>query len=310
MDQSPEAAVSLVAGAHYIRLHPMNEPGSVEAWLEQPDGERIVVAGNVSFGRTADNTVVLPDERVSRRHALIHPQGADGYWLVDLGSRNGTYVNQRRVGQPRRLHDGDRLQLGPFTFVFRLVHAAPATRTGEVTTLQTLVDVRTLPCWLLVLDVQGSTNLARRLPAAELAVLMGRWFNACRQVIETHGGTINKYLGDGLLAYWLADKADAAALAKMVEALRPMQAAGTPAFRLVLHRGPVTFGGAASLGEDSLSGPEVNFVFRMEKLAGQLGVPALFSAPAAAALATVLALTPRGEYPLPGFDGTHAFYGG
>jgi adenylate cyclase len=288
----------------------MNEPGSAQAWLERPDGERIAVVGNVSFGRTSDNTVVLPDERVSRRHALIHPQGTDGYWLVDLGSRNGTYVNERRVGQPRRLRDGDRLQLGPFTFVFRQAHAAPATRHAQVTTLQTLVDVRTLPCWLLVLDVQGSTDLARRLPAPELAVLLGRWFNACRQVIETHGGTINKYLGDGLLAYWPADKTDAPALAKMLEALRPLQAAGTPAFRLVLHHGLVTFGGAASLGEDSLSGPEVNFVFRMEKLAGQLGVPALFSAPAAAALATVLALTPRGEHPLPGFEGAYAFYGG
>jgi len=42
-----------------------------------------------------------------------------------------------------------------------------------------------------------------------------------------------------------------------------MQQAEPLTFRFVLHRGKVYLGGAASLGEESLSGPEVNFVFRM-----------------------------------------------
>ena len=97
----------------------MNEPGTAQAWLERPDGERIAVTGNVSFGRTADNTVVLPDERVSRRHALIHPQGADGYWLVDLGSRNGTYVNRRRIDSAV-LEEDDEVQIGKYRLTFLL----------------------------------------------------------------------------------------------------------------------------------------------------------------------------------------------
>lgn len=40
--------------------------------------------------------------------------GAGEYWLVDLGSRNGTYVNERRVSRPTPLRDGDRIQIGPF----------------------------------------------------------------------------------------------------------------------------------------------------------------------------------------------------
>lgn len=65
------------------------------------------------------------------------------------------------------------------------------------------------------------------------------------------------------------------------------------------HRGPVLLGGAASLGEESLSGSEVHFVFRKEKLAGQLGFGTLFSAPLAQALAGELPLKLLGEHELP-----------
>ncbi len=287
----------------------MSAPSNKQVWLERPDGERGAVTGNVSFGRTAGNTVMLADERVSRRHAIIHPQGEDEFWLVDLGSRNGSYVNQRRVSQPQRLRDLDRIQIGSFSFTFRQSLAADVACSENTTSLMTLMDVRTLPCWLLVLDVVGSTDLAKSLPAEELAVVMGRWFNSCKGVIEANGGTINKYLGDGLLAYWRVHGDSAAAIARTLESLRPLQQAGQPAFRFVLHRGPVTFGGVASMGEESLSGPEVNFVFRIEKVAGSLKQPAVASQAAADVLAGMLELTPLGEHEVPSFDGRRALFG-
>lgn len=133
----------------------MNAPGHTEAWLEKPDGGRLAVAGGLSLGRTPDNSLMLADERVSRRHALIHPQGAEGCWLVDLGSRNGTYLNARRVGRPVRLREGDRIQIGPFTLVFHQARTAALTSSDQLTTQQTLVELRTLPCWLLVATLLG-----------------------------------------------------------------------------------------------------------------------------------------------------------
>lgn len=288
----------------------MSESDRVEAWLEKPDGSRVAVTGGLSLGRTPDNALMLADARVSRRHALIHPQGAEGCWLVDLGSRNGTYVNQRRVGRPVRLHDGDHIQVGPFALVFRQAHSPAATSPDRMAGQQTFVEVRMQPCWLLVLDVVRSTDLARTLPAGEMAMVLGRWFDACKHLIETHRGVINKFLGDGLLAYWPDGPGqEPHKLGPLIEELRALQAAAHPAFRFVLHRGLVTLGGAASLGEESLSGPEVHFVFRMEKLAGHLGLGALLSAPAASALAGMVTLRPHGDHELPGFAGRHMFFG-
>lgn len=276
-------------------------------WLEHADGRRVPLAGNLSFGRTAGNDVVLADDRVSRRHAIIHAQGDSEFWLVDLGSRNGTYVNDRRVAQPVRLRDQDVLRVGPYTVHFRETAAAVAPGVVAHTTQQTLLDVRTERCWLLVADVAGHTAAVQARSPEALAVEMGQWFRRCQQLIETAGGSINKYLGDGFLAFWKAANTDPQTLATALAALRDLQRAGTPDFRFVLHHGDVLFGGGGSLGEESLSGPEVNFVFRMEKLAGTLGERCLMSEAAADALKPVLDCEAVGEHPLPGFNGQYRF---
>jgi pSer/pThr/pTyr-binding forkhead associated (FHA) protein len=66
----------------------------------------------MSIGRTPDAAVFLDDVTVSRNHALlVHRQ--DGYYIDDLGSLNGTYVNRRRI-ESHKLADGDEIQIGKF----------------------------------------------------------------------------------------------------------------------------------------------------------------------------------------------------
>src|SRR5262245_41976416 len=257
----------------------MTDVAATQAWLECPEGERVPITGSISIGRVGENQVPLRDERVSRRHALIHVQGDGEFWLVDLGSRNGTQVNDRRVSQPVRLVEGDCIRIGPFQLTFRqrgTMGSAGVTHN----TVATLMDIKVAPCWLLVADVEGSTRAAQAKSPDDLAVVMGQWFSQCKYLVETAGGTMNKYLGDGFLAFWKATSAKPDALATMLKGLGILQRAGKPDFRLALHHGEVALGGSASMGEESLTGPAVNFVFRMEKLAGVLGERCLLSAEA------------------------------
>ena len=90
--------------------------------------------------------------------------------------------------------------------------------------------------------------------------------------------------------------------------LRALQAGGTPRFRMVVHFGKVFVGGA-SLGEENLMGSEVNFVFRIEKLASGLGRSFLVSETAAIALRPHLPLQDEGRHPVTSFDGEFQFFG-
>ncbi len=77
-----------------------------------PSGYRYPVGpSGLSFGRAADNDVVLADDEVSRNHALIQLQGEQA-WLYDRSSFNGVYVNEERISAPYLLRPGDSIRLG------------------------------------------------------------------------------------------------------------------------------------------------------------------------------------------------------
>lgn len=87
-------------------------------------GRAFSVEGAVVIGRGEHVAVRIDDVTISREHAAIRP-GADGGWeLVDLGSANGTLLNDGRLGAAAHLREGDRIQLGQITFRFGPAGAA------------------------------------------------------------------------------------------------------------------------------------------------------------------------------------------
>ncbi|KDN22312.1 FHA domain-containing protein [Amycolatopsis rifamycinica] len=97
-------------------------------------GARLVVRrGSWLVGRGPDADLRLPSDQVSLRHAWIR-QDARGTWVADAGSRNGTWVNGRRLAprQDHPLRHGDRLEFGPVAAVYSDGEGgAPQTRTWQ-----------------------------------------------------------------------------------------------------------------------------------------------------------------------------------
>lgn len=110
------------------------------AEIELPDGKRIRIKHACTIGRTENNDVPLPNPRVSRRHAVIQSQAANELWLVDLGSRNGVFINGRKVSHPTLLRDRDLINVGPFQLTF-IQPNAPRLDSGTQTTMdRTVID--------------------------------------------------------------------------------------------------------------------------------------------------------------------------
>ena len=99
----------------------------VRGWLIW-DSERLqVFEGENVFGRGDADVVELPSTTVSRRHARINFD--DHPWIEDLGSKNGTFVGDRRVTSRVRLNDGDHVRFGSFLLTFRVARPPDATAT-------------------------------------------------------------------------------------------------------------------------------------------------------------------------------------
>ena len=76
------------------------------------DGKPHPVTGEIVLGRHRDCTIPLSDGKASRRHARIYVKPDDTIWVEDLESANGTEVNGEEIFSPRKLLDGDLIQIG------------------------------------------------------------------------------------------------------------------------------------------------------------------------------------------------------
>ncbi|MBE3588964.1 MAG: FHA domain-containing protein [Thermoanaerobacteraceae bacterium] len=80
-------------------------------------GAAFYLGEKLTLGRGEKNDLVILDPFSSQEHALVYMRN-DQYWVQDLGSLNGTYLNEVRLERPTVLADGDRLRIGGVTFQF------------------------------------------------------------------------------------------------------------------------------------------------------------------------------------------------
>jgi adenylate cyclase len=173
----------------------------------------------------------------------------------------------------------------------------------------TVRDVSELTCWFLLLDIENFVALSTEVPQSELARMVGAWLAACQHMIEQHGGTLSKFLGDGMLVYWNARSCDPNNVAETLNELTLMQSRRQPPFRWVLHFGTAVFGEAAATGELSALGKDLNFLFRMERIAAEQNFCSLVSETAHAQLGFLARGQLLGRFAgLKGFDGEYNFF--
>lgn len=78
-------------------------------------GERYILGENVTIGRDSGNDITINDSHVSTYHAIIKRRGEE-WQLHDLGSTNGTFVNDLLLTGPHNLRPGDKVTIGGVTF--------------------------------------------------------------------------------------------------------------------------------------------------------------------------------------------------
>lgn len=81
--------------------------------------EHYILNDNITLGRSSKNDIVIKDKFVSKNH-LIFLEDNDSYFIEDLGSANGTFVNGVRIepNNPVKLYDNDKIGVGFIQFIF------------------------------------------------------------------------------------------------------------------------------------------------------------------------------------------------
>jgi len=254
-----------------------------------PDAEpfEIEIGNTATIGRSRDNTVSLSfNPHVSRQHAIVRCHNAYEYQIMDLGSRNGTFVDGRRVITPLTLRHGSNIKICGCELRFEQTESS-SDSTGIDVTLAAGTDTgldQTLEVAIMVCDLRGFSTMSERLAEEQVARTLGEWFRHAGNQIQQSGGTIDKFIGDAILAYWPripsgpneSESAlttartlitQAAAMAWPVAEKTPLRVA------IAMHHGSVTAGniGLVAQRDATIIGDAVNTVFRMESIMKPLG---------------------------------------
>jgi len=123
-----------------VTVGPPAQPGMADAWLVDINGltgetPHKLGAKPLMIGRIAGSDpdyldyYVVNKATVGRRHAVIRAKDR-GYWLVDQGSVNGTFVNDQKVLGERQLRHGDRVKFHKFEFEFQCPDGVDQTLVG------------------------------------------------------------------------------------------------------------------------------------------------------------------------------------
>ena len=249
--------------------------------LQTADAKREVRldSGDVwKLGRSAKCTIELKDEAISRNHAMIQRAETGEYYLIDLGSQNGSFVNDRRVSTPIALRNGDRISVGKTLIVFRYPDQPPLNRPPSLNDFgstrqifaQRLVTV-------LVVDIRDYTVLTNKIAQSVVCQVVGNWFSDAERIMQKHGSGVQKFIGDAVMALWVHQSIEQErrevlhvlrALSEFVEATARLSQRFELPQRLRIGAGLNT--GAAAIGSPSTGdltalGDSVNTAFRLEK---------------------------------------------
>jgi adenylate cyclase len=268
-----------------LLFNPMGAKLSIQP--AQSDAFDVPIGNTATIGRTRENTVCLSfSPLVSRQHALIRCHNGWQYQLIDLGSRNGTYVNDQRVVMPMTLTDGARIRIADNILIFSEQSDESSGEHNAMTLVGTISGndhsvVASRPVALLVCDIRGFSTMSETIPSGDMAQMLGAWFRETGNLVAQSGGTIDKFIGDAMLAYWgaagkgSADCGTAFAAAKMMLSLadaRKWQNDAPFRIAVALHYGKVTCSnvGVAAERDATIIGDAVNTVFRLEGVSKEL----------------------------------------
>ena len=286
------------------------------AKLFTPEGLTYVLESPCQVGRSSEAQITLDDSQVSRHHCIIQQDNRGYWWITDQESTNGTYVNGKKIQQATALKNYDSISAGNLYLFYRGWPNAEedefnneiGSPTHEPLGEGTKINIAAENCWLLIGDIVGSTPMLSDSGGTDVQELIGSWGKRSRSIIEKYGGEVNKFLGDGYLAYWKEADAQTVDMIQLLRSLGTLRDELGLNFRLVMHHGKVQFGGLMQKGEENLSGNAVNFVFKAEKVAAKLGEPILMSDEAASLIQQHNQLRAVGVHTIPGFPGEHAFF--
>jgi hypothetical protein len=135
-----------------------------------------------TLGRKPGNDIVLDTMVVSGQHCAFDLVGVADVFLQDLGSTNGTYVNDRMIKERTQLADGDVIAIGPYRIRFLQASEEPSTFSGTQTFMQDAIPLQAM------FTVETGSSAGLEVPVVKAVTTFGKPGISVVSVAQRRGG--------------------------------------------------------------------------------------------------------------------------
>jgi adenylate cyclase len=244
------------------------------------NANKIELDKDISIGRDKINCdLVIPEGTVSRSHAIIKKIG-EKFYIIDLGSSNGTYKDSKRIHSPVLLENKSLIQCGKAQIVFY-----DEDESDEDETMLSFSSNFVVNSIVLVADIKGYTSFSENAPIQTVSKVMSAWLKEVDAAVVKLNGYVDSFIGDCVYARWdnQVDKETGKNVIKLAKEINDLtkkisQKVTEGEFNLEIgvgiHTGEVIVGAET---QNTGLGDTINTTFRLESATRGLGVDVVIS---------------------------------
>jgi adenylate cyclase len=180
------------------------------------------------------------------------------FYLIDMDSRNGSFLNGQRLTAPAALRDGDHLSFGKSRLCFRNPARAGAAGASPDTPAlgQPVVLFKQATVSVLVVGIRGFAVLGQRLDPEVLSKLLNTWSAEADRIMRHHGSTAEKHIGDAVMTVWThgAKGQEQIEILRILRAVEEIARATAMLDQSFILAEPLRIGAAVSTGLAAVAG--------------------------------------------------------
>jgi len=156
-----------------------------------------------TIGRDKKSDLVITEGTVSRHHAVFKLIG-DNYYIIDVGSSNGTYKDAELIKTPTLVTNRTVVQCGNAQIMFYERDKEEAINDDEDEDGTMLTDSSNyiVESIVMVADIKGYTSFSENTSIKKVSQIMAKWLKMVNSIIKHSQGHIDSFIGDCVYARW------------------------------------------------------------------------------------------------------------
>ncbi len=235
------------------------------------NGDTLEFTNSFLIGRSVQCDLELSDSQVSRTHISLTPDPLGNWWLIDLGSTNGTFLNFRKVQQSTILKNGDRIQIAKKNFFFQCSTDNIAKDLLHIPLEEEKLLLDYKDYLFMAIRIYGTSRTSENYNEEYIQKILPNWQSSLEKEALRHDGEIALPSAYAPIIAFEKNNESAKQVLKFLSWITEEKLTKELDYQIVIHHGKMSLGDTAPNGYEKLIGRDIHFCQALSESTRNIG---------------------------------------